>query len=255
MIYYIIHTFMNPSDEKLAEMTKQLKQADMLRDEFVSLVSHDLRSPMTTIKSYSWMVLHGKAGAITPKATEYLNRIYTSTERLIRLVNEMLDVSRIESGHVTIRKAPLDIPHLLREVQTEFQTMAAQSHISLTVAESTNIPPVRADADKIHLVLDNLVGNALKFTAKNGSVTMGVSQIDGYVEIRITDTGQGIHAEDIPLLFKKFGRLEHSLVAMRGNSTGLGLYISKQYVELHGGKIWVTSLPDKGSTFTFTLPV
>jgi signal transduction histidine kinase len=210
---------------------------------------------MTAIKSYSWMVLNGKAGSITPKATEYLNRVYISTERLIHLVNEMLDVSRIESGRVTINKAPLDIGKLLTDVQNELQAKATESQISLTVTKADSIPLVPADAEKIHQVLENLVGNALKFTPKNGSITMSVKQKDDLLEISVADTGQGIRAEEIPLLFKKFGRLENSLVAMPGNSTGLGLYISKQYVELHGGKIWVESTPNKGSTFTFTLPI
>jgi signal transduction histidine kinase len=245
----------NNTNNKLTQANQQLELLDKLKDEFVSVASHELRTPMTAIKSYTWMVLNSKAGPIEPKATEYLNRVYISTERLIHLVNEMLDVSRIESGRVTLTKAPLDIGKLLLDVQKELQGRASESQISLTVAKDGSIPIVQADTEKIHQVLENLVGNSLKFTPKNGSITMGVRETEGYLEIRVTDTGQGIRAEEIPQLFKKFGRLENSLVAMPGNSTGLGLYISKQYVELHGGKIWVQSEPEKGSTFTFTLPI
>jgi signal transduction histidine kinase len=243
------------TNNKLTNANQQLELLDKLKDEFVSVASHELRTPMTAIKSYSWMVLNGKAGHIEPKATEYLNRVYISTERLIHLVNEMLDVSRIESGRVTLNKAPLDIGKLLLDVQNELQAKAAESQIKLTVTKEDNIPVVQADTEKIHQVLENLVGNSLKFTPANGNITMGVREKDGFLEIHVTDTGQGIRAEEIPQLFKKFGRLENSLVAMPGNSTGLGLYISKQYVELHGGKIWVQSEPEKGSTFTFTLPI
>jgi signal transduction histidine kinase len=243
------------TNNKLSSANQQLELLDKLKDEFVSVASHELRTPMAAIKSYTWMVLNGKAGPIEPKATEYLNRVYNSTERLIHLVSEMLDVSRIESGRVTINKAPLDIGKLLLDVQNELQAKATESHISLTVTTEDNMPVIQADSEKIHQVLENLVGNSLKFTPANGSITMGVREKDGFLEIYVTDTGQGIQAEEIPQLFKKFGRLENSLVAMPGNSTGLGLYISKQYVELHGGKIWVQSEPEKGSTFTFTLPI
>jgi signal transduction histidine kinase len=243
------------TNNKLTQANKQLELLDKLKDEFVSVASHELRTPMTAIKSYTWMVLNGKTGPLEPKATEYLNRVYLSTERLIHLVNEMLDVSRIESGRVTIKKAPLDIMKLLLDVQSELQARAAETHINLSVNKDISVPTVQADTEKIHQVLENLVGNALKFTPANGSITMGAKAVDGFLEISVTDTGQGIRMEDMPQLFQKFGRLENSLIAMPGNSTGLGLYICKQYVELHGGKIWVKSEPGKGSTFTFTLPI
>jgi signal transduction histidine kinase len=243
------------TNNKLTQANQQLELLDKLKDEFVSLASHELRTPMTAIKSYSWMVLNGKAGAITPKATEYLNRVYISTERLIHLINEMLDVSRIESGRVTIKKAPLDIVKLLQDVQKELRGRATECSISLTVAEGGSIPIVQADTEKICQVLENLVGNSLKFTPKGGSITMGVRQAGGFLEIYVTDTGQGIDAADIPRLFQKFGRIDNATTSTPVNSTGLGLYICKQYVELHGGKIWVQSEPKKGSTFTFTLPI
>lgn len=243
------------ANDKLTTANNQLELMDKLKDEFVSVASHELRTPMTAIKSYTWMVLNGKAGSLEPKATEYLNRVYISTERLIHLINEMLDVSRIESGRVTIKKTPLEMAKLLLDVQKELRGRATECSISLTVEEVGSIPVVQADSERIHQVLENLVGNSLKFTPKGGSITMGVRKTDGFLETHVTDTGRGIGAEQIPLLFKKFGRLEHSLVAMPENSTGLGLFICKQYVELHGGTIRVQSEPDKGSTFTFTLPI
>jgi signal transduction histidine kinase len=209
---------------------------------------------MTAIKSYTWMVLNGKAGTIEPKATQYLNRVYNSTERLIHLVNEMLDVSRIESGRVKLNKLSVDMEKLLTDVQSEFQARAIEAKIHVEVHRDGDIVVVQADTEKIHQVLENLVGNSFKFTPAGGTITMGVKRVDGFLEIRVTDTGRGIAPDDIPKLFQKFGRLENSLIAMPGNSTGLGLYICKQYVELHGGKIWVQSEPEKGSTFTFTLP-
>ena len=243
------------ANEQLTNANKQLEVLDKLKDDFVSVASHELRTPMTAIKSYAWMILNGKAGSVEPRAKEYLNRVFLSTERLIHLVNEMLDVSRIEGGRTKLAIAPFDPTKLLTDVQNEFTAKSTESNIHLDIQKEGDIPPLSADVEKIHQVLENLVGNSFKFTPPGGRVTMGIKQNNGFVEIRVTDTGKGIHADDIPKLFVKFGRLENSLVAMPGNSTGLGLYICKQYIELHGGKIWVASEVGKGSTFTFSLPV
>jgi signal transduction histidine kinase len=242
------------SDLKVAN--EKLQILDKLKDDFVSVASHELRTPMTAIKSYAWMVLNGKAGAIEPKAREYLDRVFISTERLIHLVSEMLDVSRIEGGRTKLNITPFDPIKLLTDIQNEFTAKATENNIHLDIQKEGDVPTLLpGDVEKIHQVIENLVGNSFKFTPSGGQVTMGIKQNNGFVEIRVTDTGKGIHADDIPKLFVKFGRLENSLVAMPGNSTGLGLYICKQYVELHGGKVWAQSEIGKGSTFTFSLPV
>jgi signal transduction histidine kinase len=241
--------------EAIEKANEKLKLLDKAKDDFVSLASHELRTPMTAIKSYTWMVLNNKAGSIETKAKEYLDRVLVSTERLIHLVNELLDVSRIESGRIQLKSDQFNLRDLFTDIQNEFLAKQSELQLSLVVEVPSDISAITADREKIHQVLENLIGNAFKFTPTNGKVTLSAKEVPSYVEISITDTGPGISPEDLPKLFQKFGRLENSLIATNGPSTGLGLFICKQYVELHKGKIWVTSKLGLGTTFTFTLPL
>ncbi len=240
---------------ELKTVNERLELVDKLKDEFVSLASHELRTPMTAIKSYAWLVLNDKAGPLEPKAKEYLNRVYISTERLIHLVNEMLDISRIESGKVKLKKEPVDVVQLGRDIENEFQAKATELHLSWSLEVPDVLPLISMDREKIHQVLENLIGNAFKFTPMNQVVTLRIIPRDKFIEFSVIDTGRGIHPDDMPKLFSKFGRLEGSYVTITGSGSGLGLYISKQYVELHGGTISVQSTLGRGSTFTVTLPV
>lgn len=234
---------------------EQLRILDKLKDEFVSVASHELRTPMTAIKSYAWMVLNNKAGEITPKARIYLDRVFKSTERLIHLVNEMLDVSRIESGRVTLHKTQVNPLVLCDDIQTEFAAKVADAQVTFIVHKPDVLPLIEIDHEKIIQVLENLIGNSIKYSQKGATITLTVAQEGNLIRFSIADTGRGIAADDMPKLFKKFGRLENSLVTVTAESSGLGLFISKQYVELHKGSIDVQSELGKGSTFTFTLPV
>lgn len=239
----------------LQDANDKLKLLDKLKDEFVSVASHELRTPMTAIKSYTWMVLNDKVGPIEPKVREYLGRVYESTERLLHLVNEMLDISRIEGGRVQLKLSPVNLVDLANKVQNDFQARATEQKLTVEVTADEQVPLVQIDEEKIHQVLENLVGNSFKFTPEGGKVTMHIANIENGVRVDVTDTGKGIKPEDIDKLFTKFGRLEGSLVLMNSNSTGLGLYICKQYVEMHKGKIWVISEVDKGTTVSFTFPL
>lgn len=233
----------------------KLKEVDRLKDEFVSVTSHELRTPMTAIKSYVWMVLNKKAGEVAPKAHEYLDKVYISTERLINLVNDMLDVSRIESGRIQLQIVPLDLHGLASQVKDEFLAKVVERNMGFEVLIPIDTPKVLADKEKIHQVLENLVGNAFKFTPNGGRITIESKTGDGYLEIMVSDTGRGITAEDLPKLFTKFGRLGNSLVSVaESGGTGLGLYICKQIIDLHKGKIWVESEIGHGTRFRFTLP-
>ena len=243
------------TNDQLQSANNQLELLDKLKDEFVSVASHELRTPMTAIKSYAWMVLNGKSGEITPKAREYLSRIFGSTERLIHLVNEMLDVSRIESGRVKLNKTTFDPNLLCDDIQNEFSAKIHESGLVFTVEKQTGLPVISADREKIQQVLENLIGNSIKYSTKDTHITLVVTKEPSALRFSVTDTGSGISPDDMPRLFKKFGRLENSLVTVTAESSGLGLYISRQYVELHGGTIEATSELGKGSTFTFTLPL
>jgi signal transduction histidine kinase len=242
--------------DELKQANERLEQLDKLKDEFVSLASHELRTPMTAIKSYLWFFLTDNKDKVEAKELLYLQRAYESTNRLIELVNDMLNVSRIESGRLIINLAQIDPLTLVQDVVTELSPVAQKQQIVLLVQKpSTQLPAVSADSNKIKEVLINLIGNALKFTPEHGSITISLALQDGMVQCSVADTGKGIQAVDMPKLFQKFNQVGRDhLSRASAAGTGLGLYISKSIIELHGGKIWAESLgEDKGTTFHFTL--
>lgn len=234
----------------------KLKELDKLKDDFVSVASHELRTPMTAIKSYLWMALKKPDAPLSEKMNKYLSRAYISTERLINLVNDMLNVSRIEAGTIEIRPSLFDIQSLVEDVISEVKPKADEKMIRLEVVK-TQVPQIFADPDKVHQVLLNLLGNSLKFTHADGVISTSFFSDGRVVEISVKDNGVGISKDDLSRLFQKFGRLDNSYVAAAtSGGTGLGLFISKSLVELMGGKIWASSEGlGKGTTFTFALPV
>lgn len=243
---------------EVQETNKKLVILDQLKDEFVSVASHELRTPMTAIKSYLWMALEGRGGPITEKQKFYLDRAYKSVDRLIRLVNDMLNVSRIDSGRITIELTAIDLPVMIQEVFDEVMPRAQELSLALKMTPTVApLPKVLADNDKIKEVLFNLIGNALKFTPKGGSINVSFVQKGEFIETTVSDTGTGILPEDISKLFQKFSMVDGSFSSDHSiQGTGLGLYISKSIIELHKGKIWVTSEGrDKGTQFIFSLPV
>lgn len=246
------------TNNKLQTVNSQLKVLDKLKNEFVSVASHELRTPMTAIKSYLWMALKGKGGALNEKQKYYIERSYNSVDRLVRLVNDMLNISRIESGHITIEFQSVELNTLVQEVIDEVLPRAGELGVSVTVQKEGSLPRVLADPDKIKEVLFNLIGNSLKFTPKGGSVTVSFSQANGFVSTTITDTGAGIAPDDLGKLFQKFGLLPGSYITNQTTTegTGLGLYICRSIIDLHHGEIKGTSDgKGKGSKFTFSLKV
>jgi len=237
---------------------EKLKQLDRMKDEFVSLASHELRTPMTAIKSYLWMAISGKGGVLSEKQQYYLNRAFSSTDRLIKLVNDMLNISRIESGRITIELSKVDMIQLTKDVIAEVMPRAQELGINIDLKADDRIPFVLADTDKIKEGLINLIGNSLKFTPKNGNITVSFAVSGMYVATSVSDTGAGIEPSDLPKLFQKFALLPGSYTINQNVSqgTGLGLYICKSIVELlHGSISAVSAGVRKGSTFTFTLPI
>src|SRR3989344_2515932 len=234
----------------------KLRELDRLKDEFVSLASHELRTPLTAISSYLYMVIYKSMDKLPDRTGRYLTRAYLSTERLIGLVNDMLNVSRIESGRIEIKPSNFDIAKLVKEVVDEVKPKAQENQVQLFVLD--NKPPqVFADIDKIHQVLLNLIGNSLKFTHPGGAVTVSFFTDGKMVDVSIKDNGVGISKEEQGKLFQKFSRLDSSYLAMGTNGgTGLGLFISKRLVELMSGRLWVNSEGvNKGSVFTFSLMI
>jgi signal transduction histidine kinase len=245
--------------ETIEKANSRLKELDELKDEFVSVASHELRTPMTAIKSYLWMALSGQGGPLNDKQKLYLQRSYDSTDRLIRLVNDMLNISRIESGRISLELDKVDLPKLVNEVIAEVSPRAKELEINIKINSDGPIPEVIADADKIREVIINLVGNSLKFTPKHGVISIDYYVRDNQMVTQISDTGTGFSPEMKKNLFQKFSLIKGSYQTNQTSavqSTGLGLYICKQILSLHKGEIWADSKGiNRGSTFSFSLPV
>ncbi|OGK23314.1 hypothetical protein A3H80_03930 [Candidatus Roizmanbacteria bacterium RIFCSPLOWO2_02_FULL_37_19] len=265
--------------KNLQDANRKLQELDQMKDDFVSVASHELRTPMTAIKSYLWMALEGKGGALKDKQRYYLDRAYNSTDRLIKLVNDMLNISRIESGRITVEMKKVDLAKLVQEVIDEVKPRAEELGISIRITRRSNKMPnqgssdligvrhdrlkdnimfsVLADPDKIKEVLFNLIGNSLKFTERDGEIRIDFAKEKDKIITNVKDTGKGIDAKDIPTLFTKFGMVEGSYATnKKASGTGLGLYISKSIIELHNGSINVHSDGiGKGALFTFSLPM
>lgn len=240
---------------ELRQANEHLKELDRLKDDFVSVASHELRTPMTAIKSYLWMALAGQGGPLSEKLKYYLQRSYSSVDRLIKLVNDMLNISRIDSGRLTLQIEKTDIIKVIREVVDDITPRSDELGIKIAVENPVTVPEVLVDPDKIKEVIYNLIGNSLKFTPRDGKITVSFDQEDEQVYINIADTGSGIAPEDLSKLFQKFGILPGTYVTNQPTfGTGLGLYICKSIIEMHGGKITAKSEgKGKGAVFTFTV--
>jgi signal transduction histidine kinase len=238
---------------KLEASNARLQELDRLKSDFVSDVSHELRAPLTSISGYVDHLLDGMAGQLSPAQKDCLGRVRGSTERMNRLINDLLDLERIEAGRVDLHLARQSLDEVAGEVIDVVRPFAADEGVDLGV----QIPPVdilvRADRDKLHQILLNLVHNAVKFTPPGGTVRVVVSlRGGGTVVTTVRDTGEGIPAEDLPRVFEKFSQVGDPETQKKGS--GLGLAITQKLVELHGGTIWVESALGKGTEFSFTLP-
>ena len=233
---------------------RRLKELDKMKSDFVSNVSHELRTPLTSIKGSVDNMLDGLTGPLNEKQFRYLNRIKSNTDRLSRLINDLLDLSRIEAGRVEVRPTSLPLTALADEVAEQLKPLAAEKLIRIEVPSPDPTVTVWADRDKITQVLLNLIGNAVKFTPQDGKVTVAIENNgNDYVQISVADTGPGIFPEEANKIFSKFYQIAN-IDKQKPQGSGLGLAISKALVEMHGGKIWVESEGGRGSTFYFTLP-
>ncbi|MFH1896577.1 MAG: ATP-binding protein [bacterium] len=246
--------------KKLTRQYQELETLDKMKDELIAVASHELKTPMTSIKGHLWLVLNKMKNSITsPRARESLEEAYSSSNNMIKLVDDILTVSQIEGRKIRINAKPQSIEPIIDNVVSELEVLAVRKHITIVVEKpQTELPPVRIDEMRVREVLTNLLGNAVKFSPKRGSIKLKVTvpKLKGFIEIAVSDSGPGIAPDDIPRLFKKFGRLDGSYTAAaETGGTGLGLYICKTVVEMHGGSIGVKSNAGRGSTFAFTLPI
>jgi PAS domain S-box-containing protein len=230
------------------------REVDRMKTEFVSLVSHELRTPLTSIKGYTELVLDGDAGEINEEAQEYLGIVFNNAERLVALVNDLLDLSRIESGRIQIKSEPVDLNDIVQIVVVSLQQKIKEKGQSLAVDIDPQATQVVGDRDKLVQALTNYVSNAYKYTPAGGDIRLVVSKQGNFARTSVRDTGYGISSEDQARLFTRFYRVDNSMTREIGG-TGLGLSIVKQLIELQGGEIFVESALGKGSTFSFTVPL
>ncbi len=230
------------------------REVERLRNEFFSMVSHELRTPLTSIKGYVDLLQSGATGEVSPEQREFLDIIKTNTDRLVKLINDLLDLSRIDAGRLDLHLQAVDITLLARQVVNTLRPLIndKQQHVTLDLAPNT--PPVWADNDRVVQILTNLISNAHKYTPNGGTIAITIRPVNDHVRVDVQDNGIGISPEDQPHLFSRFFRAKNR-VTQQSPGTGLGLAITRSLVEMQGGEIFVTSIPNQGSTFSFTLPI
>jgi two-component system sensor histidine kinase/response regulator len=234
------------------ERRRLLQEMHEMRSAFTSMLVHDLRSPLTIISGYL-QLLEGSADTLAPKHLRYLGSIREACTGMIRLIGDILDVSKFEEGKLTLERESVDIVQIGRDLVERLRPVAEQQAVTLTFDASVPALVVLADPRRLEQVLLNLLGNALKFTPGGGQVGLAIGEAGGAVQVAVTDSGPGIAPEEMPSLFEKFSQAAAGRSA-RGPGTGLGLVICRHLVEAHGGRIWAESEAGAGSRFVFRLP-
>jgi len=241
-------------NEELARKNEELTHLDQLKSDFMATMSHELRTPLTSVIGYSDMLLSGVTGELNERQTQFVSSILTNGESLLNLINDVLDLTKIEAGRLELNLEAVDLRSALLGVLPVVKPRAADKRIKVSTYLPTDVPTIIADPAKFNQVLLNLLTNAIKYTHDNGNVSVEARGQDGFVEIWVTDTGIGIGQEDIDRIFQRFTQVDSSASRSQGG-TGLGLAITKELVELHGGQIRVQSKLGKGSSFIFTVPI
>ncbi len=239
----------------LRDITRE-KLVERLKTEFVSIAAHQLRTPLSAIKWTLRMMLDGDIGKISDEQRTFLEKTYKSNERMIHLINDLLNVARIEEGRLLYNVAPQDMSKIIDSVVTPLIDVAKRKDIEIKVAEEEGLPAVKADPEKISLVIQNLVENAIRYTNKGGVINISTKLTDDKknILVAVKDNGIGIPEEQKERIFSRFFRGSNA-IRQETEGTGLGLYISKNIMEAHHGKIWFESEEGKGTTFYITLPV
>ena len=236
------------------ERRRLLQEVQELRSNFTSMLVHDLRAPITIIGAYVDMLGQGDAGPVTEDQRRLYGRIQESCGRLERLIGDVLELSKLEAGKLTLDRRPMDVAQFTADVVERVAVNARGKSIRLALCRPDDGRcVVDADETRLDQILMNLLGNALKFTPRGGSIDVHVARQGDEVEVTVTDSGPGIDEADLPLLFERFSRTT-SARAAQAPGTGLGLVICRQLVEAHGGRIWAESAPDRGARFVVRLP-
>ena len=259
--------------QELIETNQKLERLERLKSEFISIVSHELRTPLTSIKNSLDILMSGRCGEITPATEKFLNMAMRNVQRLSGIINDLLDLSKIEAGKMDFHFAPTDINTVIKYVKSALSEVAKSKGLKLITNEADNLPEILADSQRLEQVLTNLVSNAIKFTPDGKSITISsrvvkaadikinenfkdiIKNLTGdYVEVCVKDEGIGIEQKNLLHTFDKFAQIENSL-SRKAGGTGLGLPIAKQLLDAHKGAIWCDSELNKGSKFYFVIPV
>ena len=230
------------------------KRVERMKTEFVSIAAHQLRTPLSAIKWTLKMFMDGDFGKLTPKQREFMQKIYKSNERMIVLINDLLNVARVEEGRYIYKKSFMDIGKLCEDVVQLYNEELSRKDIKFNFIKPDVLPGAMADPEKIRIVFRNIFENAIKYTPKGEEITVSIKNFDNELEISISDTGMGIPEKQQDRIFTKFFR-GANIMRMETQGTGLGLFIAKNIVEAHKGRIWFESEENKGTTFYFTLPL
>jgi len=233
------------------EATEKLKELDRLRGDFVAMVSHELRTPLTCIKGFVDTLLRPGMSWSNDDQTEFLESIRVSSEQALKVVEDLLSVQQAEYGNLTIQRTPVDMSKIVEDACRRAQSISSNHAIMWNVPSSSLV--VKGDATRLNQVMDNLLSNAIKYSPLGGDVVVKLVEKQEMVEVSVADSGIGVEPQHQEMIFEKFFRADNS-AARRAEGLGLGLSIVKSIVSLHGGQVWLTSIPHKGSTFYFTLP-
>ncbi|AKB76931.1 sensory transduction histidine kinase [Methanosarcina horonobensis HB-1 = JCM 15518] len=254
---YLVYTC-NLNGQKELETTllkakKDAEATNRAKNSFIMNMSHELRTPLNSVIGFSDLLLEGAFGPMNTKQSKYVNNILISGKSLLEIINNLLDISRLEAGEKTLKYEDVDIASLIGEVRMSLLSPASVKKITVELKIDPSVGTVQADITKLRQILYNLVSNAIKFTPARGKVVISACKKEGVLEVKVSDNGIGLSKESHEKIFMPFTQADSS--AARGyGGAGLGLFIVRNFVDLHGGKIYVNSEVGKGSTFTFTIP-
>ena len=255
LLSYLDVTDTSRVETALRERAEALEAADRLKSEFISSVSYELRTPLNTIIGFAEILANLYFGSLNPRQLEYCRGILVSSERLLSIIDDMLDLASIEAGKMSLDLGPVDPRALLDDVAAVMQDMARSQDLRLSVEYAAAMPTLEGDGRRLKQALCNLVSNAIKFTPAGGSIRLAARNDGDTTVLTVTYTGVGIPAEDQARVFEAFARARPFGVGrMRRSGPGLGLSLVKHIFELHGGRVWLESTPGRGTTVVCTLP-
>ncbi len=244
-------------EERTHELSRALDELNLIskrKTDFVSSVSHELRTPLTSIKGYASILLTGKLGSIPSEVQERLEKINRHSDELVHMVNDLLDIARLESGRVTMKQEQQSLKNIVEQIVDLLSVQLKEKQLEISINIPSETKNVLVDRSQIERVFINIIGNAIKFTPPKGKISINVHKINKMVQVDIADTGYGIPQEAQEAIFEEFYRVDNP-INQQLKGTGLGLSLVKHIIEAHKGKIWVNSKEGVGSTFSFTLPI